>query len=124
MSDLNSAKREEFKARLEAMERESRDKHKELQASIRDYQESAADPMDQASKVNERNDMLAQSTHIEHQIRQIVKTINNFEDYGFCTICGDDIDIRRLEAQPATTECVHCKEIEEAKSARTRPMMG
>lgn len=124
MTELTAAQLDEFKVRLKTMEKESRDKQQELQSSIRDYKESAADAIDQAAKINERNDMLAQSNHLDLKIRQIVKTLNNFDDYGFCKTCGEDIDIRRLDAQPATTECVHCKEIQEAKNARTRPSIG
>lgn len=120
MTMLTEERKQELKNTLINMEQEARDKHSELQVMIRDYQESAADAIDQASKVGERNDLLAQSTHFENSIRQIVRTLNNFEDYGFCMECGSEIDVRRLSIQPATTECVYCKEMQEMKSRRTR----
>lgn len=29
-------------------------------------------------------------------------------EYGFCQRCGDDIDVRRIEADPATATCIDC----------------
>jgi DnaK suppressor protein len=31
-------------------------------------------------------------------------------DFGYCFVCGEAIDIRRLEADPANTRCVGCAE--------------
>jgi DnaK suppressor protein len=33
--------------------------------------------------------------------------------FGECGDCGDDIDLKRLEARPTATLCVHCKEEQE-----------
>jgi DnaK suppressor protein len=29
-------------------------------------------------------------------------------DYGYCSQCGEEIDIRRLEFDPATPRCIRC----------------
>ncbi|MCB2099916.1 MAG: TraR/DksA C4-type zinc finger protein [Rhodobacterales bacterium] len=29
-------------------------------------------------------------------------------EYGYCTLCGDDIPLKRLELDPATPTCVAC----------------
>ena len=31
-------------------------------------------------------------------------------DYGFCFVCGEAIDIRRLQADPTSTRCMECVE--------------
>lgn len=31
-------------------------------------------------------------------------------DFGFCHVCGKEIDPRRLQFDPTTTRCVSCKE--------------
>lgn len=33
--------------------------------------------------------------------------------FGLCEDCGDDIEIKRLEARPTATLCVTCKETQE-----------
>lgn len=35
--------------------------------------------------------------------------------FGECTSCGDEIELRRLEARPTATLCLSCKEEEERK---------
>ena len=35
--------------------------------------------------------------------------------FGECQSCGEDIEVRRLEARPTTTHCVACKEEEERR---------
>jgi len=34
-------------------------------------------------------------------------------EFGLCMDCGDDIELKRLEARPTATLCVNCKEAEE-----------
>lgn len=36
-------------------------------------------------------------------------------DYGFCTECGSEIGIRRLEARPTAVMCIDCKSFSELK---------
>lgn len=49
-------------------------------------------------------------------IKKIRLALERIEDdsYGICDSCGEDISIKRLEARPVTTKCIHCK-IEEEK---------
>lgn len=35
--------------------------------------------------------------------------------FGACDECGEDIELKRLEARPTTTMCVNCKEDSERK---------
>jgi DnaK suppressor protein len=30
--------------------------------------------------------------------------------FGYCYVCGEEIDPRRLEADPTATRCIACKE--------------
>ena len=41
------------------------------------------------------------------RIQTALKRISN-EEFGECLRCGEDIDVRRLEIDPATTLCIHC----------------
>jgi len=33
--------------------------------------------------------------------------------FGICEKCGEDINIKRLEARPVTTMCIECKTVQE-----------
>lgn len=119
MTTLTEQKKQDLKEKLIQMDQEARQTHAEMQVDIRENKGQSSDPIDQADEINERNRLIAKSAHLEKHIRQIAKTLNNFEDYGFCLECGSEINEKRLEAQPASTECIYCKEVQETISKRT-----
>ena len=50
-------------------------------------------------------------------IKKIEETIAHIEsgDYGYCSGCGVEIGIKRLEARPTATLCIDCKTLEEVR---------
>ena len=48
-------------------------------------------------------------------MKKIDEALRRIEDgsFGCCVECGDDIELKRLEARPTATLCVHCKEEQE-----------
>lgn len=50
-----------------------------------------------------------QLTKIEGALRRMAG-----EDYGLCFVCGDDIDLPRLQFDPTTTRCIDCKDKDQA----------
>ncbi len=54
-------------------------------------------------------------------IKKIQDALKRIEEgtFGECEDCGEDIEIRRLEARPTATLCVSCKEEQERKEGLT-----
>lgn len=54
---------------------------------------------------------LAIEQHLEKNLRDIEDALSRIEkgNYGLCKYCGKEIDIRRLEARPASSTCMTCK---------------
>ena len=54
-------------------------------------------------------------------IKKIEEALRRIEDgtFGECDECGEDIEVRRLEARPTATHCVSCKEEQERKEGLT-----
>jgi len=54
-------------------------------------------------------------------IKKIDEALKRIEDgsFGECEACGEDIEIKRLEARPTATLCVSCKEEQERKEDLT-----
>lgn len=54
-------------------------------------------------------------------IKKIDEALRRIEDgtFGECEDCGEDIEIRRLEARPTATLCVFCKEEQERREVLT-----
>lgn len=48
-------------------------------------------------------------------LKKIDKALEKIEngEFGVCELCGEDIDIKRLEARPVTELCIRCKEDQE-----------
>ncbi|MBI4964335.1 MAG: RNA polymerase-binding protein DksA [Desulfomonile tiedjei] len=73
------------------------------------------DPTDRASMESDRNFELRIRDRERKLINKIKKALEKVEDgsFGFCEICGEPIDFKRLEARPVTTHCIECKTSEE-----------
>ncbi len=48
-------------------------------------------------------------------LRKVEKAIEKIEkgEYGTCENCGEDIEVKRLEARPVADLCIRCKEEQE-----------
>ncbi len=78
---------------------------------------------DQASAEIDRNFMLRLKGRERKLLKKIDEAIEKIDKgtYGICEMCGEDINIKRLEARPVTTMCIECKtEQEEEEKLRER----
>ena len=78
---------------------------------------------DQASAEIDRNFMLKLKGRERKLLKKIDEAIEKIDNgtYGICEACGEEINIKRLEARPVTTMCIECKtEQEEEERLRER----
>ncbi len=59
-------------------------------------------------RLRDRERVLLQK--IEEALDRIIKG-----EFGVCESCGEEIEMKRLEARPVTTLCIGCKEEQEQK---------
>lgn len=79
-----------------------------------DYPESGSNSEDDnAGEVAEYSDELSIEARLEKEIQDVEKAIAMIDKgtYGICKYCGKEIDLKRLEARPASTSCINCKKI-------------
>lgn len=76
-----------------------------------------ADPNDRATQESDMALELRNRDRERKLIKKIEETIVHIEsgDYGYCSGCGVDIGIKRLEARPTATLCIDCKTLEEVR---------
>lgn len=76
---------------------------------------------DQASAEIDRNFMLRLRGREQRLIKKIEEAIEKIDTgvFGICDSCGQEIDIKRLEARPVTTMCIFCK-TEQEEEERVR----
>jgi DnaK suppressor protein len=70
-----------------------------------------ADPSDRASMETDRNFLLRIRDRERKLITKIDRALERIEDgsFGYCDECGEDIEIKRLDARPVATLCIECK---------------
>jgi DnaK suppressor protein len=76
-----------------------------------------ADPNDRASQESDMTLELRNRDRERKLIKKIEETIRNIDDgeYGYCTGCGIEIGLKRLEARPTATQCIDCKTLDEMR---------
>ncbi len=70
---------------------------------------------DQATAEIDRNFMLRLKGREQKLLKKIDEAIERIEQgtFGICDRCGQEINIKRLEARPVTTMCIDCKTLQE-----------
>lgn len=76
-----------------------------------------ADPNDRASQESDMALELRNRDRERKLIKKIDETLNkiNEGEYGYCTSCGVEIGLKRLEARPTATQCIDCKTLDEIR---------
>ncbi|PHS68543.1 MAG: molecular chaperone DnaK [Methylophaga sp.] len=109
---MNNADVQKFKHLLET--------HRDGLVASQQAAQQSTEPvqLDQASvgRVSRIDALQSQSMAVEttrlrqQQLRKISTALALIEsgDYGYCSVCDNDIDPRRLEVDPASSMCVTC----------------
>ena len=93
---------------------------KDIERTVHTMQDEAtvfADPNDRASQETDIAIELRNRDRERKLIKKIEETIAHIDggDYGYCSGCGVEIGIKRLEARPTATLCIDCKTLEEVR---------
>ena len=66
---------------------------------------------DQASVETDMNFLLRLRGREQRLLKKIELAIEKIDTgtFGICEVCGEDIDVKRLDARPVTTMCITCK---------------
>jgi DnaK suppressor protein len=92
----------------------------EIERTVHTMQDEAtifADPSDRATQ---ESDMALELRNRDRE-RKLIKKINetiqkiDMDEYGYCSSCGAEIGLKRLEARPTASLCIDCKTIEEVR---------
>ncbi|HEU5401796.1 MAG TPA: TraR/DksA family transcriptional regulator [Terriglobales bacterium] len=110
---MDKKKVEAFKKRLEERQRELRT------AVSRNEQDGRAADLDTAQDIADRASSSYQKEFLFHQSssdRQLLQMVEGAlsrireGSFGECISCGNEINIKRLEAVPWTRYCIQCQE--------------
>lgn len=91
---------------------------------MKDEAANFPDPADRATQEEEFSLELRTRDRERKLIKKIESTLELIEqknsDYGYCSSCGVEIGIKRLEARPTANLCYDCKTLEEIKEKQLR----
>ena len=75
---------------------------------------------DQASAETDMNFMLRLRGREQRLLKKIDEALERIDNgtFGICDDCGNEIDLKRLEARPVTTMCIECKTLQEEEEKR------
>ncbi|MBV1874571.1 MAG: RNA polymerase-binding protein DksA [Gammaproteobacteria bacterium] len=118
---MNEAQRAHFKIILNHWKKDLMDEVDRTVVHMKDEAGNLPDPSDRASQEEEFNLELRTRDRERKLIKKIDKTLVALQndDYGYCSSCGIDIGIGRLEARPTATQCIDCKTLDEIKEKQT-----
>jgi DnaK suppressor protein len=102
-----------FEMQLEAIAYNTRIVRENLSVSPDDRY----DEIDHAASDLEQSMLMRLKNREALYVRKIKDALKRIEagTFGECQECGEDIELRRLEARPTATMCLSCKEDQERK---------
>ena len=115
---MNAKMKEYFRQKLMNWKKELLEGSSVTIEKLKNEQNSAQpDITDRATEEIERSFELRTRDRERKLINKIAISIEKIkqDDYGWCESCGDEIGIKRLEARPTATHCIHCKTLDEIK---------
>jgi len=76
-----------------------------------------ADPNDRASQESDMALELRNRDRERKLIKKIDETLSKIDqhEYGYCSSCGVEIGLKRLEARPTASQCIDCKTLDEIR---------
>ncbi|MDR2507415.1 MAG: RNA polymerase-binding protein DksA [Candidatus Accumulibacter sp.] len=106
-----------FRLILESIKQDLMNDIKRTVHTMQDEATVFADPNDRASQETDIAIELRNRDRERKLIRKIDDTIAKIDskEYGYCSACGIEIGIKRLEARPTASLCIDCKTLEELR---------
>ncbi|MGN1393066.1 MAG: RNA polymerase-binding protein DksA [Succinivibrionaceae bacterium] len=114
---MNEKQKAHFRKILEAWRDQLRSEVNHTVDHMNDETTNFPDPIDRASQEEDFSLELRIRDRERKLIKKIEKTINKIDsdDFGYCSDCGEEIGIKRLEARPTADLCINCKNLAEIR---------
>lgn len=109
---MDSDTREYFRQRLLALKREIENTAESARDSARpvELDQARVGRLSRMDALQTREMAVETARRREQQLAAIEGALRRIEadNYGYCFVCDEEIDPRRLEADPVATRCVSC----------------
>ena len=114
---MNAEQVAHFRMILDGWKQQLMAKVDETMHHMQDEAANFPDPNDRASQESDFAMELRTRDRERKLIKKIDESLADLDegDYGYCTHCGVEIGVRRLEARPTATQCIDCKTLNEIR---------
>jgi DnaK suppressor protein len=110
---LTAAQLKKFKAKLEIL----RDELSELSNIAADSRKPVELDQTSVGRLSRMDALQGQAMQLETERRREIERIRidaaleriETGDYGYCTVCDEDIALKRLEHDPSVPNCIDCQ---------------
>ncbi len=110
---MDKKKLDVFKKRLEDRQQELRQTVNRTAQDGREADvESAQDIADRAAQSYTKEFLFHQSNNERQLLQMVEEALNRIHEgtFGQCIACGEEINLKRLDAVPWTRHCIQCQE--------------
>ena len=114
---MNERQKDHFREILQAWKRELMEEVDRTVHHMKDEASNFPDPNDRATQESDFSLELRTRDRERKLIKKIDDTIAKLDsdEYGYCSACGVEIGVRRLEARPTASLCIDCKTLDEIR---------
>lgn len=113
---MNAAQTKKFKARLEQL----RDELSELSRIAADSRKPVELDQTSVGRLSRMDALQGQAMQLETERRREIEQIKinaaleriETGNYGYCTVCDEDIALKRLEHDPSVPNCIDCQRVQ------------
>lgn len=114
---MNAEQVAHFRMILDGWKQQLMAKVDETMHHMQDEAANFPDPNDRASQESDFAMELRTRDRERKLIKKIDESLADLDegDYGYCSHCGVEIGVRRLEARPTATQCIDCKTLNEIR---------
>jgi DnaK suppressor protein len=114
---MSAAQEEHFRQILNAWKRSLMEEVDRTVHHMQDEATNFPDPNDRATQESEFSLELRTRDRERKLIKKIDEALDRLDshEYGYCSACGVEIGVRRLEARPTATLCIDCKTLDEIR---------
>ncbi len=118
---MNKEKLKKFKKLFEAQRKGVLFNDRVVREDFSVCEDDRYDEVDQATTDIEQAMRMRLRNRESLYLKKVDEALERIEagTFGECEECGEDIELRRLEARPTATLCVSCKEEQERKEVLT-----
>jgi DnaK suppressor protein len=110
---------DKYSAKLEARRRQLLTLHEQTRAdrSTVEHDQTTVARLSRMHAIQEQATALATGRQREQELARIEAALRRIAEgeYGYCVVCGEEIDERRLDLDPSLASCIECARSADAK---------